>query len=522
MNHREFQNPDDFESDFQVPQKGRAKMQKPWEMDNPMTPPDRQINVLKFGGSSVGTLDRIRNVARRVAREREHSGRPMVIVVSAMGDTTDEHLGLAREILPEDAPHRELDVVLATGEQLAIALTALAIIALGIPAVSFTGWQIGLRTTSNHTRARILSIDDSLLRRELAAGRVVVVAGNQGLSDQREITTLGRGGSDLTAIAIAAALGLPVCDIYTDVDGVYSADPRLVAQARKLPSASPEVMLTLAAHGAQIMQTAAVEYARHRRVAIHIRSSTSDETGTLIAEPWLARQILAPAAPANPGRTPSPFEPDNPAARGRDGVVAVAAKRDLSVLSVMLDRVASPATPHHTAEQPDQASAATPSPRIDARTLRLHLIRTLRDAGLRIDDELTPCRSGTGAPAAQGSADRLLLSIPSTDADEAARRLRRALSAVVARPAATLGGGTEGADGTIEVVTGLAKITVVGDRLHEDAARERLLRDLTQAGIRPLHMASDATRASVMIAEAAAAAGLETAHRAFLSGGPGA
>ena len=234
--------------------------------------------VQKYGGSSVADPDRIRGVARR-AVETVKAGHRVVVVVSAMGKTTDGLIRLAREVT-ETPSERELDVVLATGEQVSIALLAMAIEALGQPARSFTGPQAGIRTDAAHTRARILEIGADQLRRALDEGRVAVVAGFQGVSEGGELTTLGRGGSDLTAVALAAALRADVCEIYTDVDGVYTADPNVVPDARKLPRVSYDEMLEMASLGAKVLQSRSVEFAKRygvpRARPLHVQGRPRD------------------------------------------------------------------------------------------------------------------------------------------------------------------------------------------------------------------------------------------------------
>jgi len=238
--------------------------------------------VHKYGGTSVADISRIRHVASRLIRAREQ-GHDVVAVVSAMGDATDELLEMARQ-LTERPTRRELDMLLATGEQVSSALVALAVNSLGYPAVALTGAQGGIITDGGFTRARILRVDPSRIREELARGKIVVVAGFQGIGPGNDITTLGRGGSDATAVALAAALGAPVCDICTDVDGIYTADPRVVRNARKLAVISYEEMMELAYVGARVLQARAVEIASQHRVVIHLRSSFSDEDGTLVKE----------------------------------------------------------------------------------------------------------------------------------------------------------------------------------------------------------------------------------------------
>ncbi|HXG14636.1 MAG TPA: aspartate kinase [Calidithermus sp.] len=235
--------------------------------------------VQKYGGSSVADPEKIRNVARRVADSaRDHQ---VVVVVSAMGKTTDSLIALAHQITAAPDP-RELDMLLATGEQVTIALLAMALHALGRPARSFTGPQVGLRTDTAHTRARITRIEAERVRQALDAGEIAVVAGFQGLSEDDEITTLGRGGSDLTAVALAAALKADVCEIYTDVDGVYTADPNIVPDARKLARVTYDEMLEMASLGAKVLQARSVEFAKKYGVPVHVRSTFKPDPGTLV------------------------------------------------------------------------------------------------------------------------------------------------------------------------------------------------------------------------------------------------
>ena len=242
--------------------------------------------VQKYGGSSVADADRIKRVARRIARERA-AGHDLVVVVSAMGDTTDELLGLAAAVTDDPDP-RELDVLLATGEHQAATLLSMALHALGISAISLTGPQAGITTDGRYGRARIASLEPRRVHEEIAAGKVVIVAGFQGQSEaavgQNEITTLGRGGSDTTAVALAAALRADRCQIFTDVRGIYTADPRLVPSARQLPVIGYEEMLELAHQGAQVMQVRAVELGWVNDVVIEVLSSFEDAPGTLIRE----------------------------------------------------------------------------------------------------------------------------------------------------------------------------------------------------------------------------------------------
>jgi aspartate kinase len=240
------------------------------------------IIVQKYGGTSVGDADRIQTVADRIVRYRE-LGHDVVVVVSAMGHTTDELLGLATQIAAVPEP-RELDMLLTAGERIAMSLVAIAVNARGCRAASYTGSQAGIITDTQHGKARIVEIRPQRIVESLRAGNVVIVAGFQGLSTAFDITTLGRGGSDTTAVALAAALGAEACEIYTDVDGVYTSDPRVVPSARKILRISYEEMLELAASGAQVLQLRAVEYARRNGVPIHVRSSFADVPGTWVVE----------------------------------------------------------------------------------------------------------------------------------------------------------------------------------------------------------------------------------------------
>jgi len=235
--------------------------------------------VQKYGGSSVADADRIKRVAQRIVAARR-DGYDVVVVVSAMGDTTDELLDLAQQVSPLPPP-RELDMLLTSGERISMALLAMAIANLGASARSFTGSQAGVITDSVHGRARIIDVTPGRISEALAAGHIAIVAGFQGVSqDTKDITTLGRGGSDTTAVALAAALNAEVCEIYTDVDGVFSADPRIVPGARRIPRISYEEMLEMAACGAKVLHLRAVEYARRHQLPIHVRSSFSAREGT--------------------------------------------------------------------------------------------------------------------------------------------------------------------------------------------------------------------------------------------------
>jgi aspartate kinase len=238
--------------------------------------------VQKFGGSSVAGIDRIKAVARRVASSVA-AGQRVVVVVSAMGDTTDELVDLAASIT--DRPDgREMDMLLSTGEQVSAALVAMALQAIGVPARSFTGWQAGIHTDDTYQKARVTTVDPTKLRHWVDRGFVPVVTGFQGVTDSGDVTTLGRGGSDLTAVLLAWALSAESCEIYSDVDGVYTADPRIVPRARKLGRVSYEEMMELASLGAQVLQARAVQWAREYGVVIHARSTFSPDPGTRVGE----------------------------------------------------------------------------------------------------------------------------------------------------------------------------------------------------------------------------------------------
>ena len=260
--------------------------------------------VQKFGGTSVANAERIIAAARRAIRSRQ-AGNQVIVVVSARGDTTDELVSLAREIC-EQPPAREMDMLLSTGEQISIALVAMAIQNLGQPAISFTGAQIGIVTDSFHTKARIKNISTQRMRQALDDGKIVIVAGFQGIDEDYNITTLGRGGSDTTAVALAAVMkydeeatnGDVGCEIYTDVDGVYTTDPRLVPEARKIDVISYDEMLELASVGAGVMHSRSIEFAKKFHVPLQVRTSFSDIEGTWIAPEtdWMHDVVVCGAA----------------------------------------------------------------------------------------------------------------------------------------------------------------------------------------------------------------------------------
>jgi aspartate kinase len=311
--------------------------------------------VQKFGGSSLADADRIRRVARRIARERA-AGSSLVVVVSAMGDTTDELLALAGAITDEPDV-RELDMLLATGEHQSATLVSMALHALGVPAISLTGAQAGITTDGRYGKARIAAIEPRRVRAELDEGKVVIVAGFQGLSasqvDQHETTTLGRGGSDTTAVAFASRLDANRCQIFTDVRGIYTADPRIVPDARQLKVVGYEEMLELANQGAQVMQTRAVELGWVNGVAIEVLSSFEDAPGTLITEDPLVEQrnkvrglahdrnvakITLVEVPDKPGVAHSVFAPLAEAGINVDMIVQNVGHRGATDLSFTISR----------------------------------------------------------------------------------------------------------------------------------------------------------------------------------------
>ena len=254
------------------------------------------IVVMKFGGSSVADAEKLKSCARRAIQTR-HEGHQVVMVVSAMGDSTDDLISLAEQVSPSP-PKRELDQLLVTGEQVTISLMAMALEAMGQPAISFTAGQIGMVTDDVHTKARIKRIDAQKIHGELEAGKVVIIAGFQGVTEDGAMTTLGRGGSNVTLVAIAACLSADVCENYTDVDGIYTADPRKVPNARKIDTVSYDEMLELSSLGANVLHNRAVEFAKKYNVPIHVRSSFNQNKGTMIVAetPEMERIVVSGVA----------------------------------------------------------------------------------------------------------------------------------------------------------------------------------------------------------------------------------
>lgn len=293
--------------------------------------------VQKYGGSSVSDVDAMRRVARRIVATRQ-AGNTVVVVVSAMGDTTDELLDQAAA-LTTDAPAREMDILLSAGERISVALLAMAVSELGVPARAYTGAQAGVLTDSKYGKASIVGVLPERVARSIQTGSVAIVAGFQGINEVEDTTTLGRGGSDTTAVALAAALNADVCEIYTDVDGLFTADPRIVPTAKRIESLSSEETLELAAHGAKILHLRAVEYARRFGVPLHVRSSFSDKTGTWIYD----------------GRREGAFVPSVVAAQLDD---VVAADTDSAPSAPSAASPAAPASPSDPAGLDDGPSAS--------------------------------------------------------------------------------------------------------------------------------------------------------------------
>jgi aspartate kinase len=329
--------------------------------------------VMKFGGTSVADAERIKRAARRLVRAAE-AGQRVVGVLSARGKTTDELISMAEEVSPTPDP-REMDMLLSTGERISCALCAMAINDLGRRAISLTGSQAGIVTDTSHTKARILDVRADRIRDALAEDLIVLVAGFQGVSTSRDVTTLGRGGSDTTAVALAAAVGADVCEIYTDVSGVYSADPRIVANARKLPIVSFEEMLEMSASGAGVLQLRSVEYARNHGVRIHCRSSFSDETGTFVVgeeETMEHPLITAVTHSTDEARVTLLGVPDNPGVAGR--IFTALADANVNVDMIIQNEPVSEGA---------EADMSFTVPRTDVRAAREALEPIISEVGIR-------------------------------------------------------------------------------------------------------------------------------------------
>jgi aspartate kinase len=293
----------------------------------------RGLVVQKYGGSSVANAERIQKVAQRVVSYRK-KGYELVVVVSALGDTTDELIQLADKI-NSNPSEREMDMLLSTGEQISVALLAMAIHKLGAQAISFTGAQVGIITDSSHTRARIIKINADKIKEELKKGKIVIVAGFQGVTLNQDITTLGRGGSDLTAVALAKELNAGSCEIYTDVEGIFTTDPRIEPKARKIEEITYDEMLEMASLGAQVMQARSIEVAKKFNVPLHVRSSFSTNSGTMIIkEAKMMEDVVVSGITLNKNQAKITLcgVPDKPG-------VAVKLFKDLAMAGVSVDMI---------------------------------------------------------------------------------------------------------------------------------------------------------------------------------------
>ncbi len=412
--------------------------------------------VQKFGGSSVADPEKIRACAARTLEERRR-GNDVVVVVSAMGKTTDLLVRLAGECSPAPA-RREMDMLLATGEQVTIALMAMTLEAMGQPAISFTGQQIGLTTDEIFSKAAIRGISGERLRDAISAGRVPVVAGFQGITEAGEITTLGRGGSDTTAVAVAAALKADVCDIFTDVDGVYTADPRVVPSARRIEEISYEAMLEMAALGAKVMHDRSVRLGAMHKVPIHVRHSLRPERGTLITAPRVGS--------ADGGGEMEKVE-----------ITGVALKENLGRLTLT-------GVPDH--------------PGVAAR-----IFASLAEAAIPVDDIIQTVTRDDGATIA--------FTVESADVAEAARLLESLLG----NPGRG-GGGEVVKRWTVQVDTGFSKVSVVGVGIRGHASAAALMfRTLADAGVNIANITTSEIKISAIIGKEGGPQALVAVHDAF-------
>ena len=378
--------------------------------------------VQKYGGSSVSDVDAMRRVARRIVATRQ-AGNTVVVVVSAMGDTTDELLDQAAA-LTTAPPAREMDILLSAGERISMALLAMAVTELGVPARAYTGAQAGVLTDSKYGKASIVGVLPERVARSIQTGAVAVVAGFQGINEVEDTTTLGRGGSDTTAVALAAALNADVCEIYTDVDGLFTADPRIVPTAKRIESLSSEETLELAAHGAKILHLRAVEYARRFGVPLHVRSSFSDKTGTWIydgrregafvpsvvaaqLDDVVAADTATPGSPATPASPASADTPASPATQG-DSPAASSSPSD----PAGLDEGPSAAVVD-TAHRNAIAARAQARPRPSAKEDHVEAPVISGIAHDRSQDKITL----VGVPDVPGAAARIFAIVAGTDAN---------------------------------------------------------------------------------------------------------
>jgi aspartate kinase len=328
---------------------------------------------MKFGGTSVADAERIKRAARRIVAAREQ-GHRVVAVLSARGKTTDELISMAEEVSPAPDP-REMDMLLSTGERISCALCAMAINDLGHKAISLTGSQAGIVTDTSHTKARILDVRADRIAQALDDDQIVLVAGFQGVSTAKDVTTLGRGGSDTTAVALAAAVGAEVCEIYTDVAGVFSADPRIVPDARKLPVVSFEEMLEMSASGAGVLQLRSVEYGRNHGVRIHCRSSFTEEPGTFVVgeEETMERPLITAVTHSrDEARLTLLGVPDHPGIAGR--IFTALAEANVNVDMIIQNE------PESEGAEADMSFTV---PRTDLRAARTALEALLGELGIR-------------------------------------------------------------------------------------------------------------------------------------------
>ena len=379
--------------------------------------------VQKYGGSSVSDVDAMRRVARRIVATRQ-AGNTVVVVVSAMGDTTDELLDQAAA-LTTDAPAREMDILLSAGERISVALLAMAVSELGVPARAYTGAQAGVLTDSKYGKASIVGVLPERVARSIQTGSVAIVAGFQGINEVEDTTTLGRGGSDTTAVALAAALNADVCEIYTDVDGLFTADPRIVPTAKRIESLSSEETLELAAHGAKILHLRAVEYARRFGVPLHVRSSFSDKTGTWIYDgrregafvPSVVAAQLDDVVAADTDSAPSTPSPAAPQAAGEAQGAAPAAPAASAATASPSDPAGLDEGPSasvvDTAHRNAIAARAQARPRPTAKEDHVEAPVISGIAHDRSQDKITL----VGVPDVPGAAARIFAIVAGTDAN---------------------------------------------------------------------------------------------------------
>ena len=373
--------------------------------------------VQKYGGSSVSDVDAMRRVARRIVATRE-AGNTVVVVVSAMGDTTDELLDQAAA-LTTDAPAREMDILLSAGERISMALLAMSVTELGVPAQAYTGAQAGVLTDSKYGKASIVGVLPERVARSIQTGAVAIVAGFQGINEVEDVTTLGRGGSDTTAVALAAALNADVCEIYTDVDGLFTADPRIVPTARRIEALSSEETLEMAANGAKILHLRAVEYARRFGVPVHVRSSFSDKTGTWIYDGRRQGAFVPPIIAEPPFSGSSADSADRAGDAEPDGGVAPVPAAP-PMVDAVTGRVVAPAG---TAAPTSASVGSAHSHAINARARARPLSSAKEDhveapviSGIahdRSQDKITL----VGVPDVPGAAARIFAIVASTDAN---------------------------------------------------------------------------------------------------------